>query len=116
MSDSLDYIKQTGVEIAELNHKINDLNEENKKLLREINDLNEEVIEKEKELESIRNVSNRWYWEYEDVCRENRKYKSQIDGLLKSLEIILPKFKGELCEDLDDGMFSEVLNAVNRRW
>ena len=67
MKECLDYIKENGIEIQKLNNEIKKEMQENKVLRSEIDKLKTQLAEKDAELRRIRDLANKWYYEYEEI-------------------------------------------------
>lgn len=117
MKEALDYIKETGEEIKSLNLVINERDKEIKKLLRENSELKEELAEKESEFKSLKDLANTWYGEYSSLKSECRYLENKCDAFIEAFIFIAPKLAEDINNDLDDGIFSDLLHHLERnRW
>ena len=119
MSKELDYIKETGMQIAELNQIINEKDDIIQDLLKEKAELEKEIIKKENEFESLQNLANRWYNEYAKLETKCERLESKCDAFIAAFTLIAPKFADEISNDIKQGeFFSDLLDYVKRcsRW
>ena len=100
MKECLDYIKQSGEEIKELNLKIQSEINENKKLRDQISYLQSEVAQKNYELKDARKLANRWWREFDNLSIKYDNLESVTDAMSVALAKIAPALYDEINEDI----------------
>lgn len=117
-NDCLDYIKETGKEIKELNDKVEREMLKNQALKDEINKLNIINEQYDNELINIRKVANKWWREYHELSDRYDNLEGKYDFLA---QIIAQSF-GQVIAQSDDliikGFVDEFLEKYKKeyRW
>lgn len=112
----LEYIRETGAEIKELNEKVQSLQDElsTQKVLNER--LNGELKVKMEQIERMSDVANNWYNEYARVNRDKNDFEQRLTILTNALEVLAPKLKEAIDKELEeDELFSELLSNTKSK-
>ena len=102
MKECLDYIKQNGLEIQKLNEEIKQEMQKNEVLRNEITTLKTRLTEKDAELRRIRDLANKWYYEYEEIMTKYDNLESLCDAMSVALSQIAPKLHEEIKDEITD--------------
>lgn len=102
MKECLDYIKQNGLEIQKLNEEIKQEMQKNEVLRSEITTLKTQLTEKDAELRRIRDLANKWYYEYEEIMTKYDNLESLCDAMSVALSQIAPKLHEEIKDEITD--------------
>lgn len=102
MKECLDYIKENGIEIQKLNNEIKKEMQENKVLRSEIDKLKTQLAEKDAELRRIRDLANKWYYEYEEIMTKYDNLESLCDAMSVALSQIAPKLYKEIEDEITE--------------
>lgn len=111
-SEELKYIKEIGVEIAELNSIIREKDRKIANLVEEIGDKNEEIVKLETTINNLRNLYNEVYYKQSDLRRERDRYEKRFIAISETLMCILPEFGKEVTEDIEKDFMSKVLDRI----
>lgn len=116
-NEFISYIKECGAEIKELQDKISKLEEEKLQLTEEIGDLKVKLENRDTQIENISQLSNKWYWEYDNLKGLYNDILARQETLAGVLGVVLPKLKDEIDEDFEEGLFSDLKDILKvRRW
>lgn len=120
MSKELDYIKETGKEIAELNNIIREKDERIISLTDEIGRLKAREEKHEQTIQNLGNLYNDVYYKQSDLRKERDRYEKRFIAISETLMCILPELAEKVNEDLNEHeLFSKIISAIEdkeRRW
>lgn len=112
-----DYIKETGVQIKELQDKVIELTEANKKSEIEVERLKGMLDKKNYQVQSLSHLCNEWHAEYESMATKYTNLEAQNDFVSLALARVCNELKEKIDEDIAEDIFSEILNNFKRsRW
>ena len=117
--DMLDYIKETGKEIAELNKTIHDKDSEILQLNQQIADLNIKVGKYETTIHNLRELYNEVYYNQRDLIKDKNHWEKRFIAISETLMCVLPELAKELNGDLKNIYLSEIVDAIEdkeRHW
>lgn len=113
----LNYIKETGVQIKELQDKIVELTEANKEAEIEVERLKGMLDKKNYQVENLSHLCNEWHAEYESMATKYSNLEAQNDFISLSLARVCNELKEKIDEDIAEDIFSEILDNFKRsRW
>ena len=111
-NDCLDYIKETGKEIKELNDKLEAQRIKNEALKDEINKLNIKNEQYDNELTNVRKLANKWWREYDELSDRYNNLEGKYDFLA---QIIAQSF-GQVIAQSDDLIIKEFVNEFLEKY
>lgn len=115
MKECLEYVKEIVTENNELNREIKQQKDTNIALEQVNKDLEVKNVELEKELERTRALANKWWHEYEKLHDEYSMIDAQYNFLAEAFGQLSPQLMKEVDEDLEEGIFSEIVSNFSRR-
>ena len=120
MSKELDYIKETGMEIAKLNSTIHEKDEKIIMLTEEIGRLKAREEKHEQTIENLSQLYNEIYYKQSDLRKERNRYEKRFIAISETLMCLLPELAKKVNEDLNEHeLFSQILRTIEdkeRRW
>lgn len=120
ISKELDYIKETGMEIAKLNQIINEKDEKIIMLTEEIGRLKAREEKHEQTIENLSQLYNEIYYKQSDLRKERNRYEKRFIAISETLMCILPELAEKVNEDLNEHeLFSKILRTIEdkeMRW
>lgn len=113
----LDYIKETGVQIKELQDKIVELTETNKETEIEVERLKGMLDKKNYQVENLSQLCNEWHSQYESMATKYSNLEAQNDFISLALARVCNELKEKIDKDIAEDIFSEILDNFKRsRW
>lgn len=119
-SEELQYIRETGMEIAELNRVIQEKDNEIIRLNNEISRLEKCVNKHESTIENLSSLYNDVYYKQSDLIKSRNRYEKRFIAIAETLMCVLPELGTEVVKDLDGHeFFSKIIDTIEdkeRRW
>lgn len=115
MKECLDYIKDMAADREKLYQEIIKQKDINIELEKKNKELEVQISQKDKELERVRALANNWWNEYKKLHGEYSMVDAQCSFMAEALAQISPQLTKEMNEDLEEGIFSEIVSKFSRR-
>lgn len=119
MSEQLDYIKEISMEIANLNHIIQEKDEEILKLTKALERAKSDATKNKQIVDNITNLYNEVYHKYADVKAAKKQYEKRFIAVSEVLMSLWPQLGKKVDEDINDDIFSDILHEIRKvedRW